>query len=107
MSNQVFEFIKKHGFVEAKQLMENPVVPGADGFDSFWWREKDKALLQVSFCTGEAGNGGGWTIRFKKGYKKGDKPDFENEAKFEKANRRFIEDAVIRVLKALFYFYEV
>lgn len=51
------DFVRKtmesKGFKEAEGLVKHPFVPGSDGCDTYWWREEDRFLIQISWSTGE------------------------------------------------------
>ncbi|RLG03751.1 MAG: hypothetical protein DRN61_04245 [Thaumarchaeota archaeon] len=71
------EILKSLGFHEAKEYVSFPIVPGADGADTFWTRGSD--LLQVSWSTGEIEPPPEYILRYAKQYKPGHPPDLEEK----------------------------
>jgi hypothetical protein len=47
------DLMEKHGFREASGIIENPIVPGSDGFDTYWYRDSDRVLVLVFWTGGE------------------------------------------------------
>jgi len=71
------EILTSLGFHYAKEYVSFPIVPGADGADTFWTRGED--LLQVSWSTGEIEPPPEYILRYAKQYKPGHPPDLEEK----------------------------
>jgi len=72
--------MKKHGFREATNIVKDPIIPGAHGADTFWWREFDKTLVQISYwhlMPEEGYYEQGYILRFKKNYKAENKAEYQ------------------------------
>ena len=78
---QDIEFLmKERGFKEASNIVKDPIVPGAHGADTFWWREFDNTFVQISYWHAmpeEGYNEQGYILRFKKNYKAKDKAEYQ------------------------------
>ena len=61
------EILTSLGFHYAKEYVDFPIVPGADGADTLWTRDED--LLQVSWSGGEMGPPPEYILRYAKQYK--------------------------------------
>ncbi|RLE42689.1 hypothetical protein DRJ19_03655, partial [Candidatus Woesearchaeota archaeon] len=80
----IMAIMEKLGFQEAKNFTEHPIVPGSDGMDMYFWRESDRTLVQISYCTGEINpNNAGWYLRFKRNFKPGDNPEYNDTQNFD------------------------
>jgi len=71
------EILKSLGFHEAREYVSFPIVPGADGADTFWTRGED--LLQVSWSSGEIEPPAEYILRYAKEYKPKHPPDLEEK----------------------------
>ena len=71
------EILTSLGFHRAKEYVSFPIVPGADGADTFWTRGLD--LLQVSWSTGEIEPPPEYILRYAKNYKPKHPPDLEEK----------------------------
>ena len=47
------DLMEKHGFHEASGIVKEPVVPGPEGFDTYWYRDSDELFVQVSWNGGK------------------------------------------------------
>jgi len=71
------EILTSLGFHRAKEYVSFPIVPGADGADTFWTGGED--LLQVSWSTGEIEPPAEYILRYSRNYKPGEKPDLDEK----------------------------
>jgi len=99
--NKIKSLMESLGFEEAS-IVKHPVVPGPDGFDLFFYRESDGTLVQISYSDGSITERGGWILRFKRNYKRGDEPEYEDVQDYEgEISPDLIVRAINRMLNEL------
>ena len=75
---KIINLMGELGFKEATNLFEYPITPGSDFIDMYLWRERDRTLVSILYCTGEVTGRSGWDLRFKRRYERGDEPEYKD-----------------------------